>query len=125
MLLFPCRQNPVIKEELMSSSACMAALFVVACSQLAQTALSVCAFQRKNRRRVISASADHSIRVWDMATAACTAMLAGHATYVRTIALSGDGLCLFSGRDGHVNGICTAALVAKMLMQDPGQLQFS
>ena len=37
-------------------------------------------------RRVVSASGDETLKVWDVATGKCVATLEGHSSYVRRMA---------------------------------------
>jgi WD40 repeat protein len=62
---------------------------------------------------------DTTIRLWDVATRTCTAVLSGHASAVWSVAFSPDGRTLASGsRDGTVrlwdvaSRACTATLTA-------------
>jgi len=48
-------------------------------------------------KRLVSGSADKTIKVWDLATGIQTLTLRGHASAVTSLALSGDGQRLFSG----------------------------
>ncbi len=50
---------------------------------------------------LLTASADHTVRVWDVASGAETAVLAGHTGAVRALAL-GDGWILSGGHDRHL-----------------------
>jgi WD40 repeat protein len=51
---------------------------------------------------VVSASEDHTLKVWDTATGACRATLAGHHDLVTACAISGQGHVLSGARDGAV-----------------------
>ena len=42
-------------------------------------------------RRVVSASDDETLKVWDMATGKCVATLERHSSYVFGVAVSPDG----------------------------------
>ena len=47
--------------------------------------------------KLASGSDDNSVRLWDVATAQCTATLNGHSGSVRSVAFSPDGTKLASG----------------------------
>jgi WD40 repeat protein len=51
--------------------------------------------------RVMSAGADHSIRLWSMTTGAELKKLEGHTNWVRSVAFSFDGRLAFSGGDDN------------------------
>ena len=51
----------------------------------------------RDRRRVISESSDHTLRVWDMDRQECLRVLAGHKDWVQSVALSRDGRRVVSG----------------------------
>ena len=48
-------------------------------------------------RRVVSASLDHTLKVWDVATGECVATLEGHSQYVQCVAVFPDGQSVVSG----------------------------
>src|SRR5262249_47765537 len=50
--------------------------------------------------RLVTISEDHTIRIWDVATGECTAVLRGHTQPVAHLALSRDGDRLVSGAHG-------------------------
>jgi F-box and WD-40 domain protein CDC4 len=56
---------------------------------------------RSDKKRVISASRDTAIRVWDVAEGNCTGVVTAHTGTVRTIAVSSAEHLLISGsQDG-------------------------
>jgi hypothetical protein len=52
-------------------------------------------------RRVVSASADHTLKVWDLDTGRAVATLAGHADAVTACAVTPDGRRMVSTSDDH------------------------
>jgi WD40 repeat protein len=50
-------------------------------------------------KTLASASADTTIRLWDLATRNTTAILRGHASWVESVAFSPDGKTLASASD--------------------------
>lgn len=64
----------------------------------------------------MSVSGDATLRVWDVDTEACTAVLTGHDDYVRTLAVITDRLVASGGDDTVVRvwdvrkGECTQTL---------------
>ena len=48
-------------------------------------------------RRVVSASDDRTLKVWDVATGKCVATLEGHSGGVRSVAMFPDGRRVVSG----------------------------
>ncbi|WP_204139654.1 serine/threonine-protein kinase [Halomicronema sp. CCY15110] len=50
-----------------------------------------------DQRRFVSASADNTIRLWDLSTGEIVQTFTGHETFVNAIALSPDELTLYSG----------------------------
>jgi WD40 repeat protein len=56
-----------------------------------------------NGRRVLSASNDMTVRIWDVGSRACLGKFAGHSTFVCSLALSSDGSTVASGAiDGTI-----------------------
>ncbi|OQD82439.1 hypothetical protein PENANT_c021G10940 [Penicillium antarcticum] len=51
---------------------------------------------------LVSASRDHTLRIWDVTTGYCVKTLQGHASWVRDVAPSPDGRFLFSAGDDQV-----------------------
>ena len=51
--------------------------------------------------RIISGSADKTIKVWDMATGCCLQTLKGHAHRVMSVAVSANGFYILSGSADH------------------------
>ncbi|OGE55431.1 hypothetical protein PENARI_c004G07139 [Penicillium arizonense] len=51
---------------------------------------------------LVSASRDHTLRIWDVTTGYCLKTLQGHASWVRDVAPSPDGRFLFSAGDDQV-----------------------
>src|SRR2546430_1203418 len=67
-----------------------------------QAAVSAVAF-RPDGRRLASASFDHTIKVWDVATGLAVRTFNGHEDKVLTLAYSADGSRLASaGQDGTI-----------------------
>jgi len=48
-------------------------------------------------KRVVSASSDKTLRVWDMESGVCLCTLVGHADAVTTLAITPDGMRVISG----------------------------
>src|SRR5688572_14153310 len=51
-------------------------------------------------RRLVSASADHTLRIWDTAGGRLERTLRGHGDYVVAVAVAGDGRIASAGFDG-------------------------
>src|SRR5581483_4169932 len=60
-------------------------------------------------RLLASASADHTVRIWDIASGQALATLAGHAQGVRAVAFSPDGALLASGSEDATIGLWDVA----------------
>jgi len=52
--------------------------------------------------RAVSASEDHSLRVWDLASGQCLKVLEGHTDIVNHVALTGDGRAVSASRDNSL-----------------------
>jgi WD40 repeat protein len=50
--------------------------------------------------RAVSASADGTLRVWDLGSGACHLTLQGHTGWVRAVAVTGDGHAVSASADG-------------------------
>merc|ERR550514_1254287 len=68
-------------------------------------------------RRIVSASWDKTLKVWDVATGKCVATLEGHSNDVNCVAISPDGRRIVSGSDDETlkvwdvaTGECVATL---------------
>ncbi|MDI7276637.1 MAG: hypothetical protein QME94_11720, partial [Anaerolineae bacterium] len=68
-------------------------------------------------RQAISASSDHALRVWDLASGECLRTLEGHADSVVTVAVTSDGRWAVSGSDDKTlrvwdvaTGVCLRTL---------------
>src|SRR5262249_29392342 len=56
-------------------------------------------------RTALSGGHDRTVRVWDLGTGRCAAVLEGHTAWVSSVAVSGDGRTAVSGgADGAVWG---------------------
>ena len=69
-------------------------------------------------RRAVSGSADHSLKVWDLATGSCIHTMTGHASFVNAVASTQDGRWAVSGSADHnlkvwdlERGVCRRTLV--------------
>lgn len=51
---------------------------------------------------LVSASRDHTLRIWDVTTGYCVKTLQGHTNWVRDVAPAPDGRFLFTGGDDNV-----------------------
>ena len=49
-----------------------------------------------NGKTLFSSSGDKTVRVWDLTSRSCSAVLEGHTSYVTSVAVSPDGKTLFS-----------------------------
>jgi WD40 repeat protein len=49
--------------------------------------------------RAVSASGDHTLKVWDLVTGKILATLEGHTSYIMTVAVTPDGQRAVSGSD--------------------------
>ena len=68
-----------------------------------------------NGTRVASASADHSVRLWDAATGAAVATLAGHTNIVWSVVISPDSMRLASASEDLSVWLWDAATGAAVL----------
>ena len=64
--------------------------------------------------RIVSGSADHTLKVWDAASGAELATLTGHAGYVEAAAYSPDGTRIVSGSADHTLKVWDAATGAEL-----------
>jgi WD40 repeat protein len=66
--------------------------------------------------RAVSASFDHTLRVWDLSSGACTATLEGHRRSVNAVAVTADGRAVSVSDDRTLkvwdlaSGACTVTL---------------
>ena len=60
-------------------------------------------------RRIVSASGDRTVRIWDAATGECIRTLEGHTSYIRSASFSPDGRRIVSASDDNTVRIWDAA----------------
>src|SRR5262249_26202517 len=52
----------------------------------------------RDKRRLVSGSADHTVRIWSVDSRCCEHVLQGHRDAVVAVAISADGRCIADGR---------------------------